>query len=54
MPEFVIRPHGRLHDWVAHEKGYFRNEGLSWIHERDIFETAPVCNYDTAMASHAS
>jgi hypothetical protein len=21
-----------------------------WIHERDIFETAPVSNYDAAMA----
>jgi NitT/TauT family transport system substrate-binding protein len=30
MPEFVIRPHGRLHDWIAHEKGYFRDEGLSY------------------------
>jgi hypothetical protein len=30
MPEFVIRPHGRLHDWIAHEKGYFRDEGLRY------------------------
>ena len=28
MTDFVIRPHGRLHDWIAHEKGYFREEGL--------------------------
>ena len=30
MTEFVIRPHGRLHDWIADEKGYFREEGLSY------------------------
>src|SRR5262245_11085136 len=30
MSEFVIRPHGRLHDWIAHEKGYFRDEGLAY------------------------
>jgi NitT/TauT family transport system substrate-binding protein len=30
MTEFVIRPHGRLHDRIADEKGYFRDEGLSY------------------------
>ena len=30
MSDFVIRPHGRLHDWIAHEKGYFRDEGLGY------------------------
>jgi hypothetical protein len=30
MNDFVIRPHGRLHDWIAHEKGYFRDEGLTY------------------------
>jgi hypothetical protein len=30
MAEFIIRPHGRLHDWVADEQGYFREEGLSY------------------------
>jgi NitT/TauT family transport system substrate-binding protein len=30
MADFVIRPHGRLHDWIAHDKGYFRDEGLSY------------------------
>ena len=28
MSEFIIRPHGRLQDWVADEQGYFRDEGL--------------------------
>lgn len=30
MADFIIRPHGRLHDWIADEKGYFREEGLSY------------------------
>jgi len=30
MAEFMIRPHGRLHDWIADEQGYFREEGLSY------------------------
>lgn len=31
MKKFVIQPHGRLNDWVADEKGYFRNEGLDYV-----------------------
>jgi NitT/TauT family transport system substrate-binding protein len=30
MGKFVIQPHGRLNDWVADEKGYFRQEGLDY------------------------
>src|SRR5947208_1376630 len=30
MAEFIIRPHGRLHDWIADELGYFREEGLEY------------------------
>ena len=30
MPKFVISPHFRLHEWVAEEKGYFRDEGLDY------------------------
>ena len=28
--KFVIAPHFRLHEWVAEEKGYFREEGLDY------------------------
>jgi NitT/TauT family transport system substrate-binding protein len=28
MGRFVIQPHGRLHEWVADERGYFAEEGL--------------------------
>jgi len=30
MPTFVIQPHGRLQEWIAHEKGYFRDAGLDY------------------------
>ena len=30
MAKFIIQPHGRLNDWVAHEKGYFVEEGLDY------------------------
>jgi hypothetical protein len=30
MTKFVIAPHMRLHEWVAEEKGYFREAGLDY------------------------
>src|SRR6266581_2832275 len=30
MSKFVISPHGRLQEWVAEEKGYFKAEGLDY------------------------
>jgi len=30
MSKFRIMPHGRLQEWVADEKGYFRDEGLEY------------------------
>jgi ABC-type nitrate/sulfonate/bicarbonate transport system substrate-binding protein len=30
-PPFVIEPHFRLQEWVAEEKGYFREEGLEYV-----------------------
>ena len=30
MGKFVIAPHMRLQEWVAEEKGYFRDEGLDY------------------------
>ena len=27
---FIIQTHGRLHEWVADEKGYFTDEGLDY------------------------
>ncbi len=30
MPKFTIQPHGRLQEWIADEKGYFRDAGLDY------------------------
>jgi len=30
MGTFRIQPHGRLQEWVAEERGYFRDEGLDY------------------------
>jgi NitT/TauT family transport system substrate-binding protein len=30
MATFRIQPHGRLQEWVAEEKGYFKDEGLEY------------------------
>ena len=30
MTKFVIESHFRLQEWVAEEKGYFRDEGLDY------------------------
>jgi NitT/TauT family transport system substrate-binding protein len=35
MSKFVIQPHGRLQEWVADEKGYFRDEGLDYVFRTD-------------------
>ncbi len=30
MPKFRIQKHGRLQELIAHEKGYFTDEGLDY------------------------
>lgn len=30
MAKFIIEPHFRLHEWVAEEKGYFKETGLDY------------------------
>jgi ABC-type nitrate/sulfonate/bicarbonate transport system substrate-binding protein len=30
VPKFIIAPHMRLHEWIAHEKGYFIDAGLDY------------------------
>ena len=29
--KFIIEPHFRLHEWVAEDKGYFKDEGLDYV-----------------------
>src|SRR5437764_12576388 len=39
MPQFVIEPHFRLQEWVADEKGYFRDEGLDSVFRELVQKT---------------
>ncbi len=34
---FRIQPHTRLHEWVADEAGFFRDEGLEYEFDPDRF-----------------
>lgn len=34
--KFVIQSHFRLHEWVAEEKGYFKDEGLDYVFNEQI------------------
>ena len=34
--KFVIQPHFRLQEWVAEEKGYFKDEGLDYIFQETV------------------
>jgi ABC-type nitrate/sulfonate/bicarbonate transport system substrate-binding protein len=52
MAKFRIQSHGRLQEWVAEEKGYFKGEGLdyeflvkpiiTWAADVDTVESTPV------------
>src|SRR5258708_35772568 len=37
--KFIIEPHFRLQEWVADEKGYFKQEGLDYIFQELIKST---------------
>jgi len=50
MGKFVISPHFRLHEWVAEEKGYFREEGLDYEF-REVFKTHATPDRVGAMTS---
>jgi hypothetical protein len=36
---FIVEPHFRLQEWVAEEKGYFREEGLDYLFQELIQST---------------
>src|SRR5262249_37581025 len=40
MTKFIIEPHFRLAEWVAEEKGYFRDEGLDYEFRELVRSTA--------------
>jgi hypothetical protein len=37
--KFVVEPHFRLQEWVAEEKGYFKDEGLDYVFQELIQST---------------
>ncbi len=37
--KFVIQPHFRLQEWVAEEKGYFKDEGLDYVFQETVQST---------------
>jgi len=37
--KFIIQPHFRLQEWVAEEKGYFRDEGLTYEFREEVQAT---------------
>jgi hypothetical protein len=39
MSKFVIQPHFRLQEWVADEKGYFKDEGLDYVFQEEVLKT---------------
>ncbi|HHZ76424.1 MAG TPA: ABC transporter substrate-binding protein [Rhodospirillales bacterium] len=48
MSKFIIQPHGRLQEWIAHEKGYFTDEGLDYeIPERDVSQRVKKVDENT-------
>jgi NitT/TauT family transport system substrate-binding protein len=40
MPKFRIQPHVRLQEWVAEDRGFFREEGLDYEFDPDGFAAA--------------
>ena len=43
--KFIIEPHFRLQEWVAEEKGYFKDEGLDYIFQENIKSTGGAHHY---------
>jgi NitT/TauT family transport system substrate-binding protein len=62
MSKFLIRSHGRLQEWVAEEKGYFKDEGLdyefivkqiaTWSGHVQSTESAPIEMHAGAYESY--
>ena len=39
MGKFIIEPHFRLQEWIAHDKGYFTDEGLDYEFRETVRST---------------
>jgi hypothetical protein len=42
---FIVEPHFRLQEWVAEEKGYFKDEGLDYIF-RELIQSTDGAHHD--------
>jgi NitT/TauT family transport system substrate-binding protein len=49
MAKFRIQSHGRLQEWIAEEKGYFKNEGLDYE-----FIVKPIATWSSHVESTES
>jgi NMT1/THI5 like len=47
MPKqkFIVEPHFRLQEWVAEEKGYFKDEGLDYVF-RELIQSTDGAHHD--------
>ena len=43
--KFIIEPHFRLQEWVAEEKGYFKDEGLDYVFQELVQSTDGAHHY---------
>ena len=43
--KFIIEPHFRLQEWVAEEKGYFKDEGLDYVFQELVKSTDGAHHY---------
>ena len=48
--KFIIEPHFRLHEWVAEEKGYFKDEGLDYDFQ-ELFKSTDGAHHYRATRS---
>ena len=47
--KFVIEPHFRLQEWIAEEKGYFKDENLDYV-----FQELTIVEIRSARCSRLS
>ncbi len=55
MTKFRIQSHGRLQEWIAHEKGYFSDEGLDYefVHNA-LMSDRVAMESDVSVPDHRS
>jgi len=56
LSKFRIQPHGRLQEWVAEEKGYFKDAGLDYefVHGRLLGPRSAPSGQDAAQSGSGS